>query len=68
MPEVTYYVALPFVASDDGFAPEEGGGMLHSKCCFDARRGTFAKGRVTLGQSRSAASVIPLLAISATPP
>jgi hypothetical protein len=23
MPEVTYYVALPFVASDDGFAPGE---------------------------------------------
>jgi hypothetical protein len=23
MPEVTYYVALPFVASDDGIAPGE---------------------------------------------
>jgi hypothetical protein len=30
MPEITYYVALPFVASDDGIAPRRSDGMFQS--------------------------------------
>jgi hypothetical protein len=40
MAEVTYYVVLPFVASDDGVAAGE-----PTECFRDARRGAFAQGR-----------------------
>jgi hypothetical protein len=37
MAEVTYYVALPFVAADDGRRCWRAHGMLQSKRCCHAR-------------------------------
>jgi hypothetical protein len=66
MPEATYYVALPFVASDDGSAPGE------AVVCFNPnapviRAEGLRKERVMSARSRTTALVNPLPAISARP-
>lgn len=66
MPEVTYYVAVPFVASDDGIAPGEAVECSNPNAVV-IRAEALSPKEVMLAQSRSAALVIPLRAISATP-
>ena len=66
MAEVTYYVALPFIASDDGMAAGE------PTECFNpvaaaARAEALSRKEGHVGASHSAALVILLQAISAMP-
>jgi hypothetical protein len=66
MAEVTYYVALPFVASDDGVAAGEPTECFNPNAAVmraDASRGK----RATSARSRSAELAILLRAISGTP-
>ena len=44
MSEVTYFVALPFVATDDGIAAGEPHRMLQSLCGRDACGGVVTEG------------------------
>jgi hypothetical protein len=66
MPEVTYFVALPFVAADDGIAAGEPTEWFNPNAAV-MRAEAYRARKVTLGPSRSAALVIPLQAISAMP-
>lgn len=67
MAEVTYYVALPFVAADDGVAAGEPTECFNPNAAVMRAEALSRKEGHTLARSRSAARVILLRAISATP-
>jgi hypothetical protein len=66
MAEVTYFVALPFVASEDGVAAGEPTECFNPVAVVMPAEALSRK-EGPLARSRSAAPVIPLRAISAMP-
>jgi hypothetical protein len=66
MTEVTYFVALPFIAADDGVAPGEAVECFNPTAVGWRALRRFRANRETSAPSLSAALAIPLLVISAT--
>jgi hypothetical protein len=66
MADVTYYVALPFVASDDGIVAGEPTECFNPVAVVMRAEACRAK-KVTSAPSRSAAPATPPPAISTTP-
>jgi hypothetical protein len=66
MAEVTYYVALPFVAADDGIAAGEPTECFNPNAAV-MRAEELSRKEGLLGRSHSAARVILLRVISAMP-
>ncbi len=66
MTEVTYFVALPFVAADDGIAPGEAVECFNPNAAV-MRAETLSRKPGHVGAWPSAARAIPRPEISATP-